>query len=97
MQRGYEPQWVISGAELIRVYNPGLIQESMDVLTVDRWHCTVVTQDAAVVPGGAFTCKERWYETEYHVAPVSASLLDVSGWEFFYVCGSLWGYALVLT
>ncbi|KAG0334281.1 Insulinase (Peptidase M16) [Podila horticola] len=76
MQRGYEPQWVISGAELIRVYNPGLIQESMDVLAVDRWHCTVVTQDAAVVPGGAFTCKERWYETEYHVAPVSASLLD---------------------
>ncbi|KAG0039010.1 Insulinase (Peptidase M16) [Podila clonocystis] len=76
MQRGYAPQWVISGAELIREYNPGLIQESMDELAVDRWHCTVVTQDEALVPGGAFTCKERWYGTEYHVAPVSASLLD---------------------
>ncbi|KAF9376695.1 Insulinase (Peptidase M16) [Podila verticillata] len=76
MQRGYAPEWVISGAELIREYNPGLIQASMDVLEVDRWHCTVVAQDVAVVPGGTFTCKERWYGTEYHVAPVSASLLD---------------------
>lgn len=78
MQRGYAPEWVISGAELIREYNPGLIQASMDVLAVDRWHCTVVAQDVGVVPGGEFTCKERWYGTEYHVAPVSASLLDVS-------------------
>ncbi|KAF8953411.1 Insulinase (Peptidase M16) [Haplosporangium bisporale] len=76
MQRGYAPEWVISGADLIREYNPGLIQASMDVLEVDRWHCTVVAQDMAAVPGGAFTCKERWYGTEYHVAPVSASLLD---------------------
>ncbi|KAG0352292.1 Insulinase (Peptidase M16), partial [Podila minutissima] len=76
MQRGYAPQWVISGAELIREYNPGLIQESMEALAVDRWHCTIVTQDGAIVPGGSFTCKERWYETEYHVAPVSPSLLD---------------------
>ncbi|KAG0345952.1 Insulinase (Peptidase M16) [Podila humilis] len=76
MQRGYAPELTLSGAELIRENNPKLMQESMDMLAAHRWYATVVTQDLAIVPGGAFTNKERWYGTEYHIDPMSPLFIE---------------------
>lgn len=76
MQRGYAPEWVLSGSELIRGNEPEIIQQFIDELQVDTWVGRIVTQDLSVVPGGAFTQTERWYGTQYHVAPVSPALLD---------------------
>ncbi|KAK3847359.1 MAG: Metalloenzyme, LuxS/M16 peptidase-like protein, partial [Linnemannia gamsii] len=76
LQKGYAPEWTLSGSELIRGYDPKLLQEFINELKVDTWVGRIVTQDLSVVPGGEFTQTERWYGTEYHVAPVSPALLD---------------------
>ncbi|KAF9291020.1 Insulinase (Peptidase M16) [Linnemannia elongata] len=76
MQRGYAPEWVLSGSELIRSNEPQIIQQFINELQVNTWVGRIVTQDISVVPGGAFTQTERWYGTQYHVAPVSPALLD---------------------
>lgn len=76
MQRGYAPEWVLSGSELIRGNDPHVLQGFINELQVDQWVGRIVTQDLSVVPGGAFTQTERWYGTQYHVEPVSPALLD---------------------
>ncbi|KAF9428230.1 Insulinase (Peptidase M16) [Podila epigama] len=76
MQRGYSPETTISGADLIREYNPSMIQESVNCLSTDRWHSTLVTQNVNIVPGQTFTHTERWYGTEYHVSPVPTQFLE---------------------
>ncbi|KAF9547358.1 Insulinase (Peptidase M16) [Mortierella hygrophila] len=76
MQRGYAPEWVLSGSELIRGNEPQIIQQFINELQVDTWVGRIVTQDLTVVPGGVFTQTERWYGTQYHVSPVSLALLD---------------------
>ncbi|KAF9155375.1 Insulinase (Peptidase M16) [Linnemannia schmuckeri] len=76
MQKGYVPEWVLSGSELIRGNNPQIVQQFINELQIDQWVGRIVTQDLAVVPGGAFTQTERWYGTQYHVTPVSPALLD---------------------
>lgn len=78
MQRGYAPEWVLSGSSLIRGSDPNLIMECINALKLDAWKSHLVTQDTSVVPGGAFTQTEKWYGTEYHVESVSPSLLEVS-------------------
>ncbi|KAF9388399.1 Insulinase (Peptidase M16) [Mortierella sp. AD011] len=76
MQRGYAPEWVLSGSYLIRGSDPKIIMDCIDTLQTDAWKCHLVTQDPSVVPGGAFTQKETYYGTEYHVEKVSAPLLE---------------------
>ncbi|KAF9586639.1 Insulinase (Peptidase M16) [Lunasporangiospora selenospora] len=76
MQRGYAPEWVLSGSYLIRGSDPDLIMQCIDALKIDSWKSHLVTQDASTVPGGAFDEKEKWYGTEYHVDPVSLALLE---------------------
>ncbi|KAG0279853.1 Insulinase (Peptidase M16) [Linnemannia exigua] len=76
LQKGFAPEWTLSGSELIRGNDPKLVQEFINELKVDTWVGRIVTQDLSVVPGGEFTQAERWYGTEYHVAPVSPALLD---------------------
>ncbi|KAF9923801.1 Insulinase (Peptidase M16) [Linnemannia zychae] len=76
MQKGYSPQWVLSGSELIRDNNPQILQNYINKLQVNNWVGRIVTQDTSVVPGGAFTNTERWYGTQYHVSPISPDLLD---------------------
>lgn len=76
MQRGYAPEWVLSGSELIRGNEPQVLQDFINELQVDQWVGRIVTQDLSVVPGGAFTQTERWYGTQYHVEPISPALLN---------------------
>lgn len=78
MQRGYAPEWVLSGSYLIRGSDPKTVMEGLNSLRVDTWKSHLVTQDVSVVPGGAFTQTEKWYGTEYHVENVSPALLEVS-------------------
>jgi insulysin len=77
MQRGYAPEWVLSGSYLIRGSDPKAVMEGLDALRVDTWKSHLVTQDTSVVPGGAFPLTEKWYGTEYHVENVSPALLEV--------------------
>ncbi|KAF9431806.1 Insulinase (Peptidase M16) [Entomortierella beljakovae] len=76
MQKGYAPEWTLSGSELIRARNPDLVMDYIIMLTVDKWRGQVVTQDLSVVPGGVFTETERWYSTPYHLDRVSSGLLE---------------------
>ncbi|KAG0316487.1 Insulinase (Peptidase M16), partial [Dissophora globulifera] len=76
MQRGYAPEWVLSGSYLIRESDPAAIMQCIDALKTDGWKSHLVTQDTSVVPGGAFTDIEKWYGTEYHVENVSLALLQ---------------------
>ncbi|KAF9981131.1 Insulinase (Peptidase M16) [Mortierella antarctica] len=75
MQKGYAPEWILSGEDLVRDNNPDIIMEYMSELRTDNWRGLVVTQDQDVVPGGVFTETERWYGTEYHVEQAQETLL----------------------
>ncbi|KAG0267649.1 Insulinase (Peptidase M16) [Actinomortierella ambigua] len=74
MQRGYAPEWVLSGSYLIRESDPKLVMDCLDCLRKDNWRATIVAQDSSVVPGGQFTEREHYYGTEYRVEPVKESL-----------------------
>ncbi|KAF9132143.1 Insulinase (Peptidase M16) [Mortierella sp. 14UC] len=76
MQRGYAPEWVLSGSYLIRGSDPKSVMEGLNALKIDAWKSHLVTQDTSVVPGGAFTETEKWYGTEYRVEDVSSVLLE---------------------
>ncbi|KAG0214048.1 Insulinase (Peptidase M16) [Mortierella sp. GBA30] len=76
MQRGYAPEWILSGSYLIRGSDPNIIMDCINALTINSWKSHLVTQDTSIVPGGAFTKTEKWYGTEYHVESVSSSLLE---------------------
>ncbi|KAF9425755.1 Insulinase (Peptidase M16) [Entomortierella beljakovae] len=76
MQRGYAPEWVLSGSYLIRGIDTNAIMDCINALKFDAWKSHLVTQDTSVVPGGAFTQKEHYYGTEYHVENVSSSLIE---------------------
>lgn len=77
MQRGYAPEWTLSGSYLIRGSDPNMIMACIDALKVDAWKSHLVSQDLSVIPGGAFDQTEKWYGTEYHVENVSPALLEV--------------------
>ncbi|KAF9103581.1 Insulinase (Peptidase M16) [Mortierella sp. AM989] len=79
MQRGYAPEWVLSGSYLIRGSDPNAIMDCINALQVDAWKSHLVTQDTSIVPGGAFTQREKYYDTEYHVENVSSPLLEKLG------------------
>ncbi|KAG0198344.1 Insulinase (Peptidase M16) [Mortierella sp. GBA30] len=75
MQRGYAPEHVLSGYQVIRGNDPQIVMEYINELRTDNWMGLVVTQDQTLVPGGAFTERERWYGTKYHIGPVTTTLL----------------------
>ena len=72
-----QPEWILSGSELIHERDDKLIQECMYRLSVDSWRGIIVTQDTDLVPGGVFTKTEKWYGIEYHVADTNVALLEV--------------------
>ncbi|KAG0345812.1 Insulinase (Peptidase M16) [Podila humilis] len=76
MQRGYAPEWILSGSYLIRGSDPNIIMNCINELKIDGWKSHLVAQDASIVPGGTFSEVEKWYGTEYHVTPVSSTLLE---------------------
>ncbi|KAF9981491.1 Insulinase (Peptidase M16) [Modicella reniformis] len=75
LQKGYAPEWVLSGSDLIRTHEPNLVMNILHKLSIHEWRSQVVTQDTTVVPGGMFTQVERWYGVEYHVEQVSLELM----------------------
>ncbi|KAF9955870.1 Insulinase (Peptidase M16) [Mortierella alpina] len=75
MQKGYAPEWILSGEDLVRDNKPDIIMEYMSQLRTDNWRGLLVTQDQDMVPGGLFTETEQWYGTEYHVEQVQDVLL----------------------
>ncbi|KAF9203041.1 Insulinase (Peptidase M16) [Haplosporangium sp. Z 27] len=75
MQKGYAPEWILSGSTLIRDRDYDLVMDYINKMTVDQWCGQVVSQDSSIVPGGTFTETERWYGTPYHVHNTSPELL----------------------
>ncbi|KAF9347764.1 Insulinase (Peptidase M16) [Mortierella sp. AD094] len=73
---GYTPETILSGANLVRGNDPGVIMSYINELRIDNWRGQVVSQDPMVVPGGSFTITEKWFGTGYHVDQVSASLME---------------------
>ena len=77
MQHFHQPEWILSGDELLKERDDLLVEECIAGLRVDNWRAMVSTQDTNIVPGGAFTEKESWYGIEYHVQDVRDTLLQV--------------------
>ncbi|KAG0054714.1 Insulinase (Peptidase M16) [Gryganskiella cystojenkinii] len=76
MQHVDDPQWYLSGSDLIRERDDKLVQSCMDGLRVDNWRGLIMTQDPSIIAGGVFTETEQWYGTEYHVANTNPALLE---------------------
>ena len=77
MQHVDQPQWYLSGPELIRGRDDKLVADCIDGLRVDNWRGLIMTQDTTVIPGGKFTETEVWYGIKYHVTNTSPELLQV--------------------
>lgn len=76
MQENYPPQWTISGASLLRSFDPELINQHLSLLRPDNFRLTLASQE---FPCGIKCDKiERWYNTEYQVLPISDNLLEVA-------------------
>lgn len=75
MQRPYPREWLLSGAHLIREFQPDLIAKGIEQLTPKKFRLTTVTQ---IPPEGfgEMDLKEKWYGTEYRVDKISADLLE---------------------
>lgn len=75
MQENYPPQWVISGNALLRKYDPDLIKAHLELLRMDNFRLTLVSQE---FPDGIECTRiERWYSAEYEVQPLSEALVQV--------------------
>lgn len=80
MQENYPPQWTISGASLLRSFDPELIEQHLSLLRPDNFRLTLASQD---FPFGIKCDKiERWYNTEYQVLPVSEKLSKVMHFSY---------------
>ncbi|KAL4209234.1 Metalloenzyme, LuxS/M16 peptidase-like protein [Rhizopus microsporus] len=74
MQENYPPQWVISGNALLRKYDPDLIKAHLELLRMDNFRLTLVSQE---FPDGIECTRiERWYSAEYEVQPLSEALVQ---------------------
>jgi len=72
MQTQYPREWILSGPYLIREYNPQLIEESLKLLTPDKFVLGLVSQSFT-----GLDQKEKWYGTEYKVESISNKLIQV--------------------
>ena len=63
MQRPYPRDWLLSGPNLIRAFNPEAIKNGLAHLRPDNFRLTIVSQEYP----GEWENKERWYGTEYTV------------------------------
>lgn len=76
MQENLPPQWVISGNQLLRKYDPILIEQHLALLRPDNFRLTLACQE---FPNGIKCTKvEKWYSTEYDIFDLSDQLKLVS-------------------
>ncbi|ORZ13145.1 Metalloenzyme, LuxS/M16 peptidase-like protein [Absidia repens] len=72
MQSNYPPHMTISGPNLVRTYNPQLIDEHLAMLNKDNFRLTL---SSPVFPKGIKCSKvEQWYNSEYDILPISDDL-----------------------
>ncbi|CAO3652625.1 unnamed protein product [Cunninghamella blakesleeana] len=72
MQSEYPSHITISGCELLRKYDPELIEQHLDLLNINNFRITLSSQD---FPNGIQCSKiEKWYKTEYDVMDISNGL-----------------------
>jgi insulysin len=66
MQRPYPRNWILSGSNLIREFNPKAIEDGLAALRPDNFRLTIVSQEFP----GDWDEKEKWYGTEYKYEPI---------------------------
>ena len=71
MQHPYDRDKLISGPEIMRVFNPEAIKRGLAALNVDNFRLTVVSQE---YPGN-WDRREKYYGTEYRYERIPADLL----------------------
>ncbi|KAJ8128750.1 hypothetical protein O1611_g4882 [Lasiodiplodia mahajangana] len=61
MQRPLPREWLLSGQNLLRKFDPAMIEKAIGLLRPDNMRMVIVSRD---YPGG-WDKKEKWYGTEY--------------------------------
>lgn len=75
MQFGFPSHMIISGCELLRKYDPKLIEDHLNLINVNSFRITLSSQE---FPNNIKCSKiERWYKTEYDVMDISDELKKV--------------------
>src|SRR5436853_1725440 len=78
MQNQYPGEWILS-EYLIREYNPQLINEMLGLLRHDNFILKLASHTFTELDQ-----RERWYETEYKIEPLSDKLIQVNYYFFFF-------------
>ncbi|KAG2201269.1 hypothetical protein INT47_006772 [Mucor saturninus] len=74
MQENLPPQMTISGSQLLRNYDPKLINQHLDLLRPDNFRLTLAAQE---FPNGVQCTKvEKWYSTEYEDMPLEPEFIS---------------------
>ncbi|KAI8982604.1 Metalloenzyme, LuxS/M16 peptidase-like protein [Pilobolus umbonatus] len=75
MQHGYPSECILSGASLIRQYDPELIKENLEWIHPNNFRIMLASQTP---PNNVqFTERERWYDTEYTVVNFDDDLIEL--------------------
>lgn len=72
MQKPWPREWLLSGARLIREFDPAGLTKALSYLNTDNYRLTVVSQDFP----GDWDRKERWYGTEYRMQRIPSDFED---------------------
>ena len=72
MQKPLPREWLLSGLDLIRRFDPQAISKALEYLRPDNCRVTVVAQD---FPGN-WNEKEKWYGTEYKLLPIDTKFAE---------------------
>lgn len=79
MQHPYPREWILSKS-LIREYNPQLINETLNLLRHDNFILKVSSQTFTDL-----NQREKWYETEHKIEPLSDKLNQVICYLFYFI------------
>ncbi|KAI7862523.1 Metalloenzyme, LuxS/M16 peptidase-like protein [Spinellus fusiger] len=77
MQENLPPHYCVSGHELVRKFDPALIEEHLKYLRPDNFRFTVSSQELPF--DIKCTHVEQWYGTEYDIRPFSQQLKEKLG------------------
>ncbi|ORY69720.1 peptidase M16 inactive domain-containing protein [Pseudomassariella vexata] len=72
MQKPLPREWLLSGQNRLRKFEPELIAKGVECLRPDNFRMTIVSRD---FPGG-WDQKEKWYGTEYKAEKIPADFLE---------------------
>ncbi|KAL1964359.1 hypothetical protein VTN77DRAFT_7044 [Rasamsonia byssochlamydoides] len=76
MQKPYPREWLLSGSNLLRKFDPEAISHALSYLRADNFRLMIVSQH---FPGN-WDSKEKWYGTEYKVEKIPEDFLsDIRG------------------